>query len=163
MQPFPFGPICGSNHDAFMLRESGLIRIMHYIAFLLGRVHALYGDLAYPNDPSMQRPFGPAADPGSWQWMLDDVMTGIRICVEWGFGKIVNLWGFLDHATNLKILLQQVGLYYPVANILTNCHTCLYGSQTGSYFHMMAPQLEDYLSGAPLEYKSRDARPSVRP
>ena len=40
-----------------------------------------------------------------------------------------------------------MGLYYPVANILTNCHTCLYGSQSSLYFNLAPPVLEDYLEG----------------
>ena len=43
-----------------------------------------------------------------------------------------------------------MGLYYPVANILANCHTILYGSQTSDYFDVPRPGLEDYLNGVIL-------------
>ena len=45
---------------------------------------------------------------------------------------------------------RQVGLYYPVANILANCHTTLYGSQTSEYFRVPYPSLEEYLEGTVL-------------
>ena len=41
-------------------------------------------------------------------------------------------WIYLDFHKNLKVLLQPVAKYYLVAALLTNCHTCLYGSVTGS-------------------------------
>jgi len=103
-------------------------------------------------------------------------MKALRVSVEWGFGKIVSLFQYLNHEENLRLFLQpvhtawpslpptpapphplttpsflrllwQVGLYFPVANILTNCHTCLYHSQTGLYFGLDPPSLEDYLNG----------------
>ena len=37
-----------------------------------------------------------------------------------------------------------------MANILANCHTILYGSQTSDYFDVPRPGLEDYLNGVIL-------------
>ena len=174
MQPFPFGPICGSNHDAFMLQRSQLLEAMARIASFLGWAYALYGDLAYPNGLYLHRPFD-MPDAGSWQvplsphlstapllslysappdlcWQEDSniAMSGLRVSVEWGFGKITGLFQYLNHEENLRLFLQPVGLYYPVANILANCHTTLYGSQTGDYFGVQRPSLEDYLNGVIL-------------
>ena len=43
---------------------------------------------------------------------------------------------------------QPIGKYYLVAAVLAtcNCHTCLYGSQTSTFFGLDPPELEDYLS-----------------
>ena len=41
---------------------------------------------------------------------------------------------YLDFKRNNKLLLQPVGKYDLVAALLTNCHTCLYGSQTSIFF-----------------------------
>ena len=73
-------------------------------------------------------------------------MSAVRIAVEWNFGKVTQLFAFLDFKKNLKILLQPVGKYYFVGVLLANCHTCLYGSQTSSYFNVHPPSLEMYLS-----------------
>ena len=43
-----------------------------------------------------------------------------------------------------KILLQPIGKYYLVAALLTNCHTCVYGSLTSTFFQVNPPQLETY-------------------
>ena len=72
-------------------------------------------------------------------------MSTIRESVEWGFNKIVQLFGYLDFKKNLKIGMQPVGKYYKVAAILTNCHTCLYGSQTSTFFNCPPPLLEEYI------------------
>jgi hypothetical protein len=35
-------------------------------------------------------------------------MSRVRQAVEWGFGGIVNHWGFIDFKKNLKVLGQQL-------------------------------------------------------
>ena len=53
---------------------------------------------------------------------------------------------YLDFCKNLKVLLQPVAKYYNVGALLTNCHTCLYGSVTSSFFDLEPPKLEEYLA-----------------
>lgn len=184
MQPFPFGPICGSNHDAFMLGKSNLLPVLHYLMARIGRVYSLYGDLAYPDDACLMRPIL-FAQPGSREEELNRIMSSLRIAVEWGFGRMASLWPWLDfvlrrslfaplsppappaplhvaysctecavcdasQTRNMQVLLVPVGRYFPVANILTNCYTTLYGSQTGDYFGLAPPSLEEYTSGVML-------------
>lgn len=72
-------------------------------------------------------------------------MSSVRECVEWGFGKVVSTFAFIDFKKNLRIYLQPVGKMYFTVVLLTNCHTCLYGSQTGIYFDLDAPDLSVYL------------------
>lgn len=76
---------------------------------------------------------------------LNKKMSKLRVSVEWGFGKILQLFPFLDFKKNLKIYKQPVGNYYKVGVILTNCHTCIYGSQVSDYFGCDPPALEQYL------------------
>jgi hypothetical protein len=73
-------------------------------------------------------------------------MSAVRMSVEWGFGKITSLFSFLDFKRNLKLFLSPVGIYYMVGALLTNCHTCLNGSETGSYFGCYPPTLEEYFN-----------------
>lgn len=72
-------------------------------------------------------------------------MSSVRQAVEWGFGKIIIEFAFLDFKKNHKLLLQDVVSMYKTATILTNCHTCLYSSQTAQYFDIEPPMLEEYL------------------
>jgi nuclease HARBI1 len=73
-------------------------------------------------------------------------MSQVRLAVEWGFGKVLSIFAFLDFKKNQKILLSPIGKYYTVGVLLTNCHTCINGSIASWYFDCIPPSLEDYLS-----------------
>lgn len=72
-------------------------------------------------------------------------MSTVRQAVEWSFGKIIAEFAFLDFKKNQKLLWQDVGKMYVVGTLLTNCHTCLYGSQSSIYFNLEPVTLEQYL------------------
>lgn len=143
-----FGPIEGRRHDAYLLAESGL---MHRLAALPrrqedGRPYTLYGDPAYPISPHLICPYRGAVLTDEQQ-EFNRTMSSARQSVEWCFGKIATNFSFLDFKKDLKILLQPVAKYYVVGALITNCHTCLYGSQTSRYFQCQPPSLESYLAG----------------
>jgi hypothetical protein len=71
-------------------------------------------------------------------------MSRVRQCVEWAFGKVDSVSAFQDFKKNLKVRLSPVGLYFPVATVLTNMHSCLYENQTADYFGISTPLLEEY-------------------
>ena len=35
-------------------------------------------------------------------------MAAVRVAVEWGFGKVVELFQYLNHEENLRLFLQPV-------------------------------------------------------
>ncbi|XP_028415880.1 uncharacterized protein LOC114539446 [Dendronephthya gigantea] len=140
-----FGPIEGRRHDAFMLTASGLLeQLQLHMNNENGEPFVLYGDPAYPVRSHLLAPFR-GAQLSPTQQQFNRHMSSVRTSVEWGFGKIVQYFAFMDFSKNLKVLLQPVGKLYCVAVLLTNCHTCLYGSQTGHFFGVDPPQLEAYL------------------
>jgi hypothetical protein len=71
-------------------------------------------------------------------------MSRIRQCVEWVFGKVDLISAFQDFKKNLKVGLSSVGLYFPVATVLTNMHSCLYENQTADYYNIQARGLDEY-------------------
>jgi len=105
----------------------------------------LYGDPAYPLTPYILSPYK-GANITEEQHEFNKRMSSVRECVEWGFGKVIQYFSFMDFKKNHKILLQPVGRMYFVAVLLTNCHTCLYNSQTGIYFDLPPPTLHMYLN-----------------
>ncbi|XP_070578741.1 uncharacterized protein [Ptychodera flava] len=127
-----FGPIEGSRHDAYMLSESQLLPKLEQVQNG-GQVMCVYGDPAYPLRPELMGPFK-GAHLTREQHIFNRSMSEVRVCVEWGFGKIISLFAFLDFKKNQKLYLQPVAMYFLVATILTNCHTCLYGSETSTFF-----------------------------
>lgn len=136
------GPFPGHRHDAGMLRESALYEKLERL--VQGGGYTIYGDPAYPLRPLLMRPYA-GASLTLQQRRFNAGMSTVRQAVEWGFGKTVSLWAFLGYKKNQKLLLQNVPQMYRVAVILTNCHTCLYGSQVGMFFGLRPPSLLEYL------------------
>ena len=148
IMPLPFGPINGNRHDSFMLERSQLVRIMRRICRHQGRTFCMYGDPAYPQSRWIEGPFKDEdhlLSPAMVQF--NAAMSAVRIPNEWGFGKIKGNFAFLDFEKGMKPYLNDIQGYWPVAQILCNCHTCLYGSQTSLYFQCRPPQLPAYMSG----------------
>lgn len=140
-----YGPLEGKRHDAFMLGVSGLLPQLERITKPDGEPYVVYGDPAYGISRHIIAPFrGAHVTPLQQQFNSD--MSKVRASVEWGFGKISQYFAYLDFHKNLKVLLQPVGNYYAVGALLANCHTCLYGSVTSSFFELEPPSLEVYLS-----------------
>lgn len=78
---------------------------------------------------------------------LNHLLSAIRTPVEWSFHKVHQLWPAIGSFTMNRILRQSVGSWYLIAALLTNCHTCLHGSETGDYFECLPLTLAEYLDG----------------
>ena len=139
-----YGPVEGRRHDAFMLNTSGLLPLLQQLVKPNGEPYVLYGDPAYGLTQNILAPFKGARITANEQ-AFNKKMSKVRISVEWGFGKIMQYFAYLDFKKNQKVLLQPVGKYYAVACVLINCNTCLYGSLTSKYFGLNPPSLETYL------------------
>ena len=139
-----YGPVDGRRHDAFLLNEGNVTRDIEQKLMEADHVYYLYGDPAYPLQRHIIVPFkGHNLDRA--RSLCNKRMSRVRECVEWGFGKIITIFAFLEFKKNLKLQLQPVADYYKVGALLTNCHTCVYGSQTTDFFGVEAPRLEEYL------------------
>ena len=51
-------------------------------------------------------------------------MSSVRQCVEWSFGKVITLFGYLDFSRSQVLFRTPVAVNYRVGVLLTNCHTC---------------------------------------
>ena len=140
------GPYAGKKHDSGMLADSGLLPLLRQkMNKANGEAFCLYGDPAYPLSHHLQAPFR-SANLTAEEQLFNKDMSSLRQSVEWGFQKVVNLFAFVDFRKNLKLFMQPVGKYYILAHFFANCHTCLYGSQTTTFFDVDPPSLEEYLS-----------------
>lgn len=139
------GPYQGSRHDAGILRDTNLYEQLEIkTRFSVENKFVLYGDAAYPIRELLLKPYQTRAlVPVEANFNYE--MSRARQAVEWGFGKIISEFAFVDFKKNQKLLLQQIGKMYTVATLLTNCHTCLYQGQTSSYFDIQPPSIEEYL------------------
>ena len=71
-------------------------------------------------------------------------MAKQRMAVEWGFGKVMQLFQFTNLKLNMKYGLSPLASYYFASVLLTNCHTCYFGSQTAMSFQCVPPSIRHY-------------------
>lgn len=139
------GPFHGRRHDAGILRESGFYEQLESCCkFPHERNFVLYGDPAYGVREQLISPHRQGRLTPQQQH-FNTAMSAVRQSVEWGFQKIATQFAFVDFKKSQKILLQDIGKMYQTCAVLTNCHTCLYKSQTNYYFNTEPPTLEQYL------------------
>jgi len=138
------GPYPGRNNDSGMLSGSGLSRYLELnLYFPNGRRCALYADGGYPLREYLLCPYKGNID--EMQIEFNRQMASVRISVEWSFNIIIQLFAFLDFKKNLKLELQDIGDYYLLGSLLSNCHTCFNGNQISCYFGIDPPDIRDYL------------------
>ena len=134
----------GKRHDAITLRMSDLLnQLEEYSTTPLGEPLCIYGDPAYPLRWHLQKPYQ-HANLTAREAEFNRSMSRVRVGVERVFGDIANYFKFLDFKKNLKIGLSAVGRMYSVCALLQNALTCLYGSNTSSYFDVDPPTLHEY-------------------
>eukprot|EP00732_Lithocolla_globosa_P002165 Lithocolla_globosa_v1_NODE_1330_length_2665_cov_3.816545.p2 type:complete len:163 gc:universal NODE_1330_length_2665_cov_3.816545:1711-1223(-) len=76
----------------------------------------------------------------------DHGMHKVRIGAEWDYATTANLYPWVHFQKNHQLLRGgNVALRYFVASLLKNCHVCLYGSQSASYFNCPPPSLESFM------------------
>ena len=139
-----YGPMEGRRHDSALYYESGLDDELPLIQDANGDQLCIYGDSAYALRRYLITPFK-GAKLSQIQHDFNKNMASVRVSVEWAFAKITQIFAFLAYHHNHKVFLQPIAKYWIVSAILCNCHTCLYGSQTGKYFDVMPPDIEEYL------------------
>jgi hypothetical protein len=71
-------------------------------------------------------------------------MAKQRMAVEWGFGKVMQLFQFTNLKLMMKFGLSPIAPYYIVSVLLTNCHTCYFNSKTSMSFKCAPPDIRDY-------------------
>jgi hypothetical protein len=70
------------------------------------------------------------------------------VLVENVFAGLLNLWGKLSKKRAMQLKKKQVAKTIRVAVLLMNARTCLYGSQTSTYFECPRPSLQEYFHDA---------------
>ena len=115
------GPVEGRRHDASLFAESGLLALLQvHMRGPAGQPpYAVYGDAAYPLSPFLQKGFQGAALTAQ-QARYNGNFSIARMCVEWLFGEVVNLWGFVDFRKQQKILLQPVAVFHQAACLVNH-------------------------------------------
>jgi hypothetical protein len=149
-----FGPCTGRQNDRWMATRSAIyerLRALFALAAVMLQTQTRYtclGDSIYPVALVVVRQImGAILNRQATQ--INRGLAAIRVVVEHGFAIVINLWKHVDHKTNTRLFQSPIGCAtaYRVAVFLTNCRTCVSGSQVASQFGCFAPLLEDYVKG----------------
>jgi len=142
--PFPFGPVGSNEADPTVFVRSGLRRSILRASIKAGRVHCGYGDPAFGQDRFCQGPYKwlPLS---SGEASHNTKMSKVRVPNEWGIGLVTRHFSALNFKSNLRIFRSPLYLYWPVLQILTNCHTCFYHNQISNYFKCKPPSVFEYV------------------
>jgi len=145
------GPEPGHYTDVCVWRDCRTRRILQVI--MARRVAAgrpelkVYADKIYNRsrlvEAAYSRRRGRMPD---WQHRLNGAMSGIRVGVEWSFGRLTRLFAFCDWWKVHQIQRSTVARFYIVSGLLSNCHNCLYGDIHVGSFDILPPTLAEYLA-----------------
>jgi len=108
-----------------------------------------YGDKAFFPKSHMRAAFK-GENIQQWKRTSNRQMKKMRVSIEWTFGKVSQIVKQVDNYRQHKWQLSQLGKLHVLAMLLTNSHTCLYGSQSSLYFDVKPPTLGAYFSVAHL-------------
>lgn len=138
------GAYPGRRHDAYIFGQSNLYEQLEVNTRFEDGHYVIYGDQAYGIRELLLCPY-PGRVLNEAQQIFNLSMSRFRQAVEWGFQKIISEFAFLDFKKNQKLLLQDIECMYKTGTLLTNCHNCLYGSETAQFFNTNPIELEQYL------------------
>lgn len=96
----------GRRHDYFLLRVSGLndtLALVQQGKEFQGRI---YGDAAYPLQAHIYRGYIGNLTPA--QKKYNQELSRVRVCVEWVFGQIIDLFPFVDFKNNLQLMFSPI-------------------------------------------------------
>ncbi|CAN0570154.1 unnamed protein product [Laminaria digitata] len=124
-----YGPVPGRRHDSYLLHKSQLNERLFVLQEGKAFQGKVYGEAAYPVLSHVDRGFR-GANLTAAQRAYNKESSRVRISVEWQFGKIVQIFPFVDFKQNQQLMLSPVAKFYMVAALLTNAHTTCYGCGT---------------------------------
>lgn len=144
---FAFGPFGGPTHDSTAANIVGLDLLLeeHY-TFPDGTSFNVFLDPAFAVGDHTVTPVRRTRDITEAELAWNRRMCRDRIVVEWGFGKVKNIFRMIDNEKNMKALMSPVAVYTFLAIHLTNIHSILYGNQVSQYFGVEVESLDTYLA-----------------
>lgn len=107
--------------------------------------YSLYGDGSYVLRPFLVAGLKRGHALTEQEEFDESRMSMAGAAAEWQFGKMLQTWPRVDFNENLRLFWRPVGHLYAVAALLTNVHTCLYGSATAGHFNCRPPTVAEYL------------------
>lgn len=135
-------PFRGQRRNAGILKETALYRNLEKVT--QSQEYVIYGGPTYPLLPLLLEPFeGTCLQPH--EALFNRRMGTVQQAAEVALDKVAADFAFVDFQKNKKMTHQNGGRVYKVATLLSNCRTCMYGSQVSAHFDIVPPSLGEYL------------------
>ena len=139
------GPVEGHHADGHILDWSGLEELIRNVFHGYGgRQLFVYGDPAYGEMDVIVSGLKKVQDLSPLKQQFNTTMAQLQQSVECSFGKLGNLWAFLNYKPGIQTHLSPVACYFHVTVLLTNAHTSLYGLHISKYFGCKPPTVNEY-------------------
>lgn len=141
------GPFIGRRHDAAIVHLSRIVDEMQlFFTNNDGSYWSVYGDAGYSNQKYIKVGYKNFKRMTPAEKQFNRLMSSLRIGVEYGFGKIVQQFPYLDYKKSQKLYLSPLKEMYYVGAFLINCQTCIRGhNQISEIFQSYVPTLAEYL------------------
>jgi hypothetical protein len=143
-----FGPTPGRHNDINNQYKSRISERLMRLFGRNGRQFTCFGDGIYQRSPAISRA-AQGVNPSPALRQQSRALNRCRTSVEHAFGKLTSLWKFLRMHDKHRLLDSPVGMQrtFRVAFLLTNLHTCMYGSQVALNYTCARPSVGVYLRG----------------
>jgi hypothetical protein len=148
-----YGPTSARRHDTTLLAWSGIDHFLTQIQLGQQHSYAFYGDSAFQGPWTNIRTRHKATELHPLTQQEEDenkAMKKVRESIEWEYGSNTVLWKLASnkHRFKLETDPQVVMAQVRVMQLLTNCYTCLHGSNISSRytFDCPPPSLQSYLT-----------------
>lgn len=110
------GPYPGRLHDAGILRKAGLYEELEQFTIFDDQNYVIYGDKGYSLRELLLRPYTEQEVVRNPQRQeFNNIMSSLRVAVEWGFQKVVQEFAFVDFKKKPEDIVTGCWIY--VCNI----------------------------------------------
>ena len=149
-----FGPYAGSASDACVTTMERLEEQLTEFHAAAARRHPamtelpkVLGDAGFSWSENVTTPFSRDRQTRyAPENVFNMILSRCRVPVEWGFGRMLNLFRTLQLRDNLKVDWTAAKKQYIVAILLTNLSNCCSPAQVSQYYDCAPPTLTEYLS-----------------
>jgi hypothetical protein len=139
-----FGGEPGCRNDKRLLAQSGLNNLLQQLQQGQETQYWAYCDKCYV-DLSHVRSAHTIQALNIFEALFNNIMGVVRVTVEWTFSKLKSVPKLVGRGDSMMHLQQSnVDAHIKCAALITNMHTCLYGSNASMYFGVLPPTLEEY-------------------